>query len=303
MLRVEADYVLGIAAFWQGEFDAARRRFEAAVDRYRPEHRRAHLLRYGLDPKVVCLSRLGNTLWFLGQPAAAARARDAALALADEVGHPFSRATALVFATLLSLDMRDPDGVRAYAARLRAEQEEHALKPSLLAAEHFGGYVDVLDDRAATGIARIQRALDDSRQADDAPGMRAHSLRVLLEACAATRDARAGLAAADWALGLGDADRLWEAETRRLRAEFLAALGAPARDVDAELERALAVARRQGARMLELRAATSLLRRRLERGDPTAHQSREQLTAIVAALPEARDCQDMREAAILLGGS
>ena len=46
MLLVEAEYVLGIAAFWSGELDAARRHFEAAVARSRPEHRHAHLLRY-----------------------------------------------------------------------------------------------------------------------------------------------------------------------------------------------------------------------------------------------------------------
>jgi tetratricopeptide (TPR) repeat protein len=74
MLLVEAGYVLGIAAFWQGEFEAARGHFQAAVERYRPEHRHAHIVRYGLDPKVICQSRLGNTLWFLGRPNAAMRA-------------------------------------------------------------------------------------------------------------------------------------------------------------------------------------------------------------------------------------
>ena len=76
VLLVESAYVLGIAAFWQGQFAAAREQFAAAVARYRPDDRRAHLLQYGLDPKVICLSRLGNTLWFLGHADAAAEARD-----------------------------------------------------------------------------------------------------------------------------------------------------------------------------------------------------------------------------------
>src|SRR5207247_184566 len=97
VLLVESAYVLGIAAFWQAEFEAARSHFEAAVERYRPEHRHAHLLQYGQDPKVVCLSRLGNTLWFLGHTDAALRARDAALALADEIGHPLSSGVDLLF--------------------------------------------------------------------------------------------------------------------------------------------------------------------------------------------------------------
>ena len=45
-----------------------------SVDRYRPEQRPTHLLRFGMDLEVICASRLGNTLWFLGHPDAATRA-------------------------------------------------------------------------------------------------------------------------------------------------------------------------------------------------------------------------------------
>ncbi|GIW04090.1 MAG: hypothetical protein KatS3mg059_0710 [Thermomicrobiales bacterium] len=278
MLLVESDYVLGIAAFWQGEFTSAREHFESAVARYRPDQRREHLIHFGLDPKVVCQSRLGNTLWFLGYPEAAVRARQAALALAEEIGHPFSLGTALAFAAVLALDMREADGVRTFAALLADEQAKHGMRPNDVATEHFGGYIDVLDGQASTGIARIQRVLDESRQGDHAPGMRAFTVRVLLEACAVAGDARTGLATADWALALPDAHRIWESETRRLRAEFLAALGAPPSDVEAELGLALTVARQQEAKSLELRAATSLLRHRLARGDRSGiTQTREML--------------------------
>lgn len=300
MLLVEGEYVFGIAAFWQGQFEAARRHFEAAVDRYRPEHRHAHLLRYGLDPKVICLSRLGNTLWFLGRPEAATRARDAALALAEEIGHPDSRATALLFAALLAVDMREPERVRAYTASLN-DGLEHQWRPTQVGTDALNGYVAVLDGQEEAGIARIQRTLNEAHEADHAPGMRACLVRELLEACAMTRDSRSGLAAAGRALEMGGAARVWEAETRRLRAEFLAALGAPANEVEAELGRALAVARRQGAKMLELRTLVSLLHHRMERGDgPRASEARDLLAAIVEELPEGRDTPDLREAATLL---
>ena len=213
-----------------------------------------------------------------------------------------SREVALVFATLLSLDMHDAGGVRAYAAMLKDEHGTRLSRPTQVAIEHFGGYIDVLDGRVEAGIARLQRTLDESRQADHAPGMRAHSVHVLLDACAMAGDARTGLAAADQDLALGGADRIWEAETRRLRAEFLASLGAPADEVESELERAIDVARRQGALMLELRAAVSLLRHRLAHGDgPGTSQARERLTAIVAVFPEGEDSQDVREAVAFLG--
>jgi DNA-binding SARP family transcriptional activator len=299
VLLVESDYVLGIAAFWQGQLVVARRRFESAVERYRPEYRRAHVLHYGLDPKAICLSRLGNTLWFLGYPEAAVRARNAALALAEEIAHPFTKATVLVFASMLALDLRDPERVREYAAALIAGLGERAGLPARVHAEALTGYSDVVDGRPTAGIARIQQALAETRGADHAPGHRATWMRVLLEACAVAGDARAGLAAAEGAIGLDVT--LWEAETRRLRAEFLAALEAPQDEIEAELERALQTARRQGARALELRAATSLLRLRQRRGDgPAARVARDALQTILDELPEGRDTQDVREATSLL---
>jgi hypothetical protein len=133
--------------------------------------------------------------------------------------------------------------------------------------------------------------------------MHAIVARVLLEACVAAGDARAGLAAADRALDPDDRVRVWEPETRRLRGEFLGRLGAPAGEVEAELELALRVARRQGARMPALRAAASLLRQRLDRGDrERADEARERLAAIAGELPDARDTHDLRDANALLSG-
>lgn len=93
------------------------------------------------------------------------------------------------------------------------------------------------------------------------------------------RDETAALA--ERMLELGGTARLWEAEARRLRAEFLAILGASHEEVEAELERALTVARRQGAKMFELRTAMSLLRHRLARGDsPGVSAARGMLAAL-----------------------
>jgi hypothetical protein len=258
---VEGEYVLGIAAFWTGEFAAAERHFRAAVARYRPEHRPTHLARYGLDPEVVCTSRLANTVWFLGRPGEAVRARDRALALAAEVGHPHSHHTALVFAAMLALEMEEPGLIRDYAGAL-VDLRAHLWRPTRVSSEALGGYLDVLDGRAEAGMARLWGALDDPAEAEHAPGLHASVARLLLAACAAAGDARAGLAAADRALGLGDHVRTWESEARRLRGEFLAALGAPTAEVTAELDAALGLARRQGARALERRAAASLLSHR-----------------------------------------
>jgi DNA-binding SARP family transcriptional activator len=299
VLLVESEYVLGIAAFWQGQFASARAHFAAAIARYRPDERRAHLSQYGLDPKVVCLSRLGNTLWFLGHAEAAAQARDAALSLADEIAHPYSKEVALVFAAHLALDMRDWDDVRHFAARLTAELGDRSWRPTLVSGATVSAFVDVLDGRTAEGIARIQQILAETRGAEHAPGMQAATVRVLLEACAGAGEARAGLAAANRLLTMKAC--LWEAEARRQRAKFLAALGAAQEEVEAALARALETARRQEARSLELRIAASILRLRQRSADePAITEARAAVEAILAVMPEGRDTPDVREATALL---
>jgi hypothetical protein len=296
---VEGEYVLGIAAFWTGDFDGARRHFEAAVARYHPEHRPAHLAHYGLDPRVVCTSRLGNALWFLGRPADAARARDAALALADETGHLHSGHTALVFAALLALELGEPERLREHAAALGARRAE-LWRPTRVAGDALDGYVEVLDGRPEAGMARLRKALDDPAEAEHAPGLHASVARLLLGACSLAGDARAGLLAVDRALGLGDNVRTWASEARRLRGELLAAVGAADDQVEAELRRALRIARGQGAKMLELRAATSLHRHHLGGDRRRAGRSRAALAAVVDQLPAATRTPELRAATRLL---
>ena len=261
-LLTESEYVLGIAAFWKGELEAARHHFEAAVAGYRPDRRSAHLLRYWLDPQVVSLSRLGNTFWFLGDAAAACRARDDALALAADIGHEPSRRVALIFGALLALEMEDVQRIREYAAVLEAGQTEHDARPNRVSTQVLGAYVRVLDGEWQPGIATIRAALDDLDGGGHAPGQRAVVGRLLIAAHAAARDPRGRLAAAEQLLAMGGAAGLWKAEAHRARAECLAELGANAEEIVAALQRAVAVARLQGALLLEQRAAAMLDRYR-----------------------------------------
>jgi hypothetical protein len=134
----------------------------------------------------------------------------------------------------------------------------------LVPAELFAGYLDVLDGRTDRGLARVRRLREQVVRGEaPAPGVPGFVTRVLLEAYAAAGDPGAGLTLADEALGMGLGAELWEAEIRRLRATFLAALGVPADEVTAELESALAVARRQGAQAFERRIQGTLAERGL----------------------------------------
>jgi len=261
---VESDYIRGIAAYWPGRLEEARGHFEAAMERFRPALRRAHILRYGQDPELLVRLRLAHTLWLLGHPDGADRERDLALAVAEESTHPYSRAVTAVWAAILAMDRDDAERLRLHVDALGAYTADDAPAQVLLPAEMFAGHLEVLEGRTAAGLARVRRVRDQVVGDEaPAPGLPGVATRLLLEGYALAGEPESGLALADEALGVGRGAQLWESEIRRLRATFLAALGAPGPEVVGELRRALGVARRQGARAFEQRVQGTLAERSL----------------------------------------
>ncbi len=221
VLVVEGAFLLGVAAFWQADFSGARRHLELAVQRYRPADRRAHLVHYGNDPKVACLARLGNTLWFLGRLQDARDASAAALAWADEIGHGYSRGIALWFGALLALDMGEQDQLREYTAALSTGQQARHLQPPSAA---LRGYLAVLDGDVPDGTAAIRAAIERGG-GQEAPGLQASLHRILLAAYLAADDADGAVAVADRLLEMGAGAQVWASEARRVRAVFLERIG------------------------------------------------------------------------------
>jgi DNA-binding SARP family transcriptional activator len=262
VLWVESDYIQGIAAYWPGHLVRARGHFEQAMSRFQPARRRAHVLRYGQDPELLVRLRLAHTLWLLGHPGEADRQRDLALKAVSESTHAYSRATVWVWAAILAMDRGDAGEFRRHAQALEPSAASDAPAQVLLPAEMFAGHLDVLDGRAAGGLARVREVRERLVHGQaPAPGLPGVATRLLLEGYAIAGEPEAGLALAGQALGMGRGAELWEAEIRRLRATFLAALGTPAGEIAAELERALAVARRQRAQAFEERIRETLTER------------------------------------------
>jgi hypothetical protein len=205
------------------------------------------------------LTRLAHTLSLLGEQEEAERARDLGLELAERRGHPYSRAVAAVFAGLLALDQRDEQGLRRYADELAASDPAYEAPQIRIVADLYAALLEVLGARSSREAGRVRGIVLAARREPPAtPGFHALLMRILLESYAGAGEAEAGLAAAEEALAMGGGTELWEAEIHRLRAGFLAALGAPAQEVEAELRRAIEAARRQGARAFERRARADL---------------------------------------------
>jgi hypothetical protein len=243
-LAVESHYLLGISAFWSADLDRARQHFETVVARFDQSMRPRHHTVYGHDPQVVCLSRLANTLWFLGHDDEARASCESALAMADEVGHPLSHDTAVIFSCVLAVDLGDHDLLRRGTSRLG--ELGMASLPHTIKRDALLGLVDVLDGRHDEGIARGLAALQSCDGRNFYPGFQATITRVLLAAHAAAADAVGGLSTVKRALAMGSTP-LWDAEAYRLRAEFLRQSGADAASVLGALDEAERIARSHSA--------------------------------------------------------
>lgn len=240
-LETEAAYLSGVGAFWAGDFRSAATWLER-VGRSAPATE--HLVRFGHDPGIVCLSRLANTRWFLGDPEGARVLRREAQERAARLGHDYTSAVTAVFALLLAMDLGKDDDYR----RLIDSYGDVTFVGfnAVVKTKALRGYVDVLDGRTGPGMDKIHEAIRTCRGHNLAPGFLATLHRVLVAALHAAGDPEGGLRAADAALRLPGTP-IWIPQVRRVRANFLSALQRPAAEVEDELNRAAAAAALIGA--------------------------------------------------------
>jgi adenylate cyclase len=289
-LRVQAHYGHGATLFHAGAFDAARVHLETALGDYDPTEHRRHILVYGgYDPGVACSLWLSWTLTLQGElDEAATRDRDG-LALAHRHGESFSLAWAyhgVAVSRQLLGEWAASETASAEAVRLA---EEHGFPHVLGMATVNRGWALLMRGKTDAGIAMLRDGVAMVNRTG-AGLLRPSYLGMLAAAHVMEGDRKSGAAELDEALALVDrtGERLQEAGLLIAKSHLLAAGGdrAAANAAEECLRRALDVARAQGARLVELRAAVALARHCRERG--RSAEARALLTAAHAWFAERR---------------
>jgi hypothetical protein len=207
------------------------------------------------DPRMGHLALGGVVSCLLGRPAEGAAALDAGVAAARWLGRPFGLVLAQFFAALGSVLTDDRQAAGEHAAEAAGTAREHGFR-------QLAAMAGIVEGWAAGDATVMRRALADF----EATGSRM-LLPLFLGLLA---DVEQGLghhaeARACVDRGLAESEttgeRFWEADLHRIRGELLVA-GPPEESSTAHewFERALAVARSQGARALEMRVVDSLRR-------------------------------------------
>ena len=299
MLLLEAHRTLVAPLTILGEFGLALTHAQHGLALYDPQQMRAHALRYGQDSGVTCRLFGAWCLWLLGYPDQARQWSEAALMDAQGLLHAFTLAQALLFSVIVHHVRREAAVVQEWAEALRVLCTEHKFAYYLAWGTVLQGSAWAAQGAWAEGLARIREGL----AAWQAVGGRAlwHWFHALLaEACGRAGQIEEGLRALSEALEAMQTteDRLYEAEVYRLQGELLQQSAAQQGEVEEHLQQALAVARRQEAKSLELRAAMSLARLWQQHGKRA--EARELLAPIYGWFTEGFDTADLQEARALL---
>lgn len=252
---------------------------------------------YGFEARLMPYVYQAWALWYLGEPERALRMRDTLLTVADT---PFLRATALFCEVTLLHDLRLQDAERVedlaeQLIELAGEQEFAFLYAGGQCAK---GWAICQRGDLAGGTELIQTGLDLYKSTGSSLALGYWS-GYLVEAHLASGQLAEGLAAAREALTLSESqfDVKDDAGLLRLEGELLEASG-DFRGAEASLRKALDIARAQGTRALELRAATSLTR--LFAGQHREAEAIPTLRMVYRTYTEGFATPDLRDARILL---
>jgi predicted ATPase len=297
-LRLQAHHSAWTTAWWSGELADAEGHAEAGRRLYDAEMHRSHRHLYGGHDPGVCALQVGaNSEWLLGYPQKGLTLGSETLDLAESIAHPFSLLVALGNVAQLHLCRREPKlalDLMDRAETLAAEQRlAPTVQPGILRgpAQAMLGATDEAVSCIREALARLEQR--------GATLYRPYGLASLAETLVNRGEHDPALAALREGFDNIEAtgERWWEAELHRVNGIALVRLNR-LEEAQHALEEALRTARRQQAKSLELRAATSLARLWGELGRRA--EARELLAPVYGWFTEGFDTADLKETKALL---
>jgi transcriptional regulator with AAA-type ATPase domain/tetratricopeptide (TPR) repeat protein len=257
VVRVGAHVAAGVDRFYLGQFARAREALGRAIAGYDRAHSATQTLRYGQDLGVAACGFLGWADAVSGDLDAARQRAETALAMAREIGHPFTLALALLLACEVHELRADVETVRRLSDELVSLSRTHEFAFFLAIGQSHAGWARARAGDVSGGVAMMQAGADLFRTVGQRVGL-AHRARLaegLLQR-GSVEDALEVVADALEQRRHTQEDA-FVAVLLRLRGEALARRGedGAARECLAE---AVEVARRQGAALFAARAAETL---------------------------------------------
>ena len=288
-----AHYLTGQTAFFAGDLARAIEHAEQAAAFFRDEDYKGWPVRPGPLLHVLLAQALSQR----GFPERAEAEILRALEVGERSDSPSDRFTAWSLGAFGYACLRDARSVSRCVERLGAFDVGDRPPFQEALSRINGAWARVMQGEPESAVVELRAAMD----AYDALGSHAARgcyLGMLAEAELVAGHVTAGLATIERALAASPEERIFLPELLRLRGELRAAGGAEPAAVESDLREAIALAGEMGARLLELRAATSLARQLSRRGAPA--EGRALLAPFYASFTEGFGARDLVEAKALL---
>jgi predicted ATPase/class 3 adenylate cyclase len=258
---IEGYTALGYTEFFLGDLTEAEIALQRSLDAYRAND--GHLLNFPTpqDPAISDLSLLALAAWMRGDDALSLAHSRGALDIAARLGRPFDAAYARCFAAMLHNIRGEPEQAGAHAAEAIALSQRYGFDIWLAA-----GTLQAAIAQGALGDADVAAELMTATlKAWEAAGAglnQSFFFAGLAQVQRRRGAINAALEAVERALDHAGRhrERFFDAVIYRLRGELRAELPHLAHKAEADLLRALDIARVQDAPMLELDALASLHR-------------------------------------------
>jgi predicted ATPase len=293
--QLMAYHAIGLVRLCRGELVAARAVMEHCRDLADPT-RRTFSVGMNEDPYIATLANLAETLTRLGYLDQARLQIRGALSEARRLNHSLTLAIVLAFAILADLIIRSPE--QKHAQELLDISKEHGFPHYLSLALIQRGSLLIELGQAQEGLTLMIRGLTEYRSTGALMYVTT-SLAQLAQGYALLGRPVDGLNCLAEAAQIIERteERIGEAELHRLQGDLLNAIG-DRTAAEQSYRQALAVARRQSAKLFEVRAATSMAR--LWRDQGKRDQARELLAPVYGWFTEGFDTRDLRDAKALL---
>jgi class 3 adenylate cyclase/predicted ATPase len=293
-------YMNGSTMFWQGKFQSARVELERAISLYDPEQFHGGTLSSQIDPHTFALIHLSWTLWVLGCSDQALRSSARSIELARGLSQPFTLAMSLTWACWTRRCCGEAEVARPLLDELRALTTSHRLTYLDACATYLEGQTRIAQGELAAGLEQVLLAIEELRNQGAGLGL-PWLMSLPAETYGRIGKPEEGYRIACEAMQLveDNGQYHWEAELYRIKGELLLSFQERGREDGVfNLRRAIAIARQQGAKALELRAAVSLGRVLQRRGE--INDARLLLADAVGTFAEGFSTFDLQQVKTLL---
>ena len=298
-LLVEAHRNLGTTYFYLGRFDEARTHLLTAKSLYDPNQHRSHAVLYGQDPGITARIYLARTLWILGELEQVEPLALEAIGMARKLEHPYTLVFTLNFLSWLYSAARNMNRTLELTDEAIAVSTQYSFALGLAWATTSQGWA-LAETGQEEGLGKLLNGLSTFR----ATGARIHdtcTLTLLADIYLRHNRIDEGLATIEEALTLAvtGGELFWHAELLRLKGELLLGQSDPSVQAAEQcLSEALKIAQDQHAKMLELRAATSLAK--LWRKQNKVDEAKRILNSVCSHFNASVDNLDLIEAKTVL---